>query len=159
GPRSILGSNQPLFVVDGLPIDNTVFASSAARFGSGGFDYGSPVADLDLSDVASIVVLSPAEASAAFGSRGANGVIVVSTKNGSEGSRFAISARAQTLNASYLRLPSFQNQYGQGLDGKFQFFNGRGGGVNDAVDQSWGPALDGRAVSQASYTEASRPDV
>jgi TonB-dependent SusC/RagA subfamily outer membrane receptor len=159
GPRSVLGPNQPLFVIDGLPVSNTVFASSAARFGAGGFDYGSPLGDLDLSEVASITVLSPVDASAAYGSRGANGVVVITTKDGSDGPRFGIAARYQTSNASYARLPSFQNSYGQGLNGQFAFFNGRGGGVNDAVDQSWGPALDGRAVSQSSYTEAGRNDV
>ncbi|MGH7619157.1 MAG: TonB-dependent receptor plug domain-containing protein, partial [Gemmatimonadaceae bacterium] len=159
GPRSILGANQPLFVVDGAPVLNTTFASTAERYGAGGFDYGSPLSDLDPSTVGSIRVLSPVEASALYGGLGANGVVAISTKNGSDGSRLGIAADYQSSNGPYLRLPALQNQYGQGLDGTFQFFDGRGGGVNDDVDQNWGPALDGRPLAQASYTEAARPDV
>jgi len=159
GPRSILGSNQPLFVVDGVPVDNTVFASSAQRFGAGGFDYGSPLGDVNLSEVSAISFLSPAEASARYGGRGANGVVLISTKNGSDGPRFGVAASYQSSSGPFVRLPGLQNQYGQGLDGKFEFFDGRGGGINDAVDQNWGPVLDGRPLPQASYTEAARPDV
>lgn len=159
GARSILGSNQPLFVVDGLQLDNTVFAPAAQRFGLGGFDYGSPLADVDLASIASIKILSPGEAAAGYGGRGANGVVIVTTKTGSGSSPFAISATQQVTRESYLRLPTYQNQFGQGLDGKFQFFDGRGGGINDAVDQSWGPALNGQPVAQASYKEVGRGDV
>lgn len=159
GPHSILGSNQPMYVVDGLPVDNTVFASAAQRFGAGGFDYGSPLADLDLADVESIKFLSASEAGAAFGGRAANGVVSITTKSGKGGPHIAVSASYQRVNESFVQIPTFQNQFGQGLDGKFEFFNGRGGGINDAVDQSWGPALDGRPLAQASYREAARPDV
>ena len=159
GPHSILGSNQPLYVVDGLPVDNTVFASAAQRFGAGGFDYGSPLGDLDIADVASVRFLSASEAGALFGGRAANGVVSVTTKNGLGGPRIGVSASYQRTGETFSRLPTFQNQFGQGLDGKFEFFNGKGGGINDAVDQSWGPALDGRALPQASYREAGRPDV
>lgn len=159
GARSILGSNQPLFVVDGVQLDNTVFASAAQRFGLGGFDYGSALADVDLASIASINLLSPGQAAAQYGGRGANGVVIVTTKTGSGALPFAISATQQVTRESYLRLPVFQNQFGQGLNGKFQFFDGRGGGINDTIAQNWGPALNGQPVAQASYKEAGRPDV
>jgi TonB-dependent SusC/RagA subfamily outer membrane receptor len=159
GPRSILGQSQPLFVLDGVPLDNTVYASSAQRFGAGGFDYGSPIADLDLSTIANVRLLSGAEAAARYGSRGANGVVVVSTKSGANGLPLAVSTFFQRTTGTFGKLPEFQNEYGQGLDGAFEFFNGRGGGVNDAVDQSWGPALNGRPIIQSSYTEAGQPEV
>ena len=88
GPRSALGSNQPLFVVDGLPMTSTVFASAAQRFGLGGFDYGSPIDDIDLASVESVRFLSAGEAAAAYGGRGANGVVLVTTKVGSGRSAF-----------------------------------------------------------------------
>lgn len=159
GPRSALAQGQPLFVVDGIEMNNTVFASSAQRFGVGGFDYGSPISELDLNNVASIRVLTSAEASARYGGRGANGVVVVITNNGAEGPHFAVTASHRQTSASYVKLPELQNKYGQGLDGQFQFFDGKGGGVNDAVDQNWGPALDGRPITQASYLESGRGDV
>jgi TonB-dependent SusC/RagA subfamily outer membrane receptor len=159
GPQSILGSNEPLVVIDGIPIDNTVFTSAAQRFGLGGFDYGNPLGDFDLADVASVRVLSGPEASALFGGRGSNGVLLITTKTGAEGPGFTTGVTYGNAGGSALRLPAFQNSYGQGLAGKFEFLNGRGGGVNDAVGQNWGPALDGRPVAQGSYRQAGAADV
>ena len=159
GPRSLLSSGQPLFVVDGMVVDNTVFTSGAQRFGAGGFDYGSPISDLDLANVSSVDFIGGAEAAARYGGRGANGVMSITTRRGSAVVPFSVMATVQHSSDGVGRLPTFQNLYGQGLNGQFQFFNGRGGGINDATDQSWGPPLDGRAVSQASYIEAGRADV
>jgi hypothetical protein len=159
GPRSFLMPSQPLVIVDGIPVDNTVFTSTSQRFGRGGFDYGSALSDLDVGAVASVKVLSAGAASVRYGSLGANGVIDVTTRTVEGGERFAVSAAQQFENISVVRLPDFQNSYGQGLNGKFEFFNGRGGGINDSVAQSWGPALDGSAVSQASYTTPAQADV
>jgi hypothetical protein len=159
GPRSLLGSSQPLFVVDGIPVDNTVFASSAQRYGSGGFDYGSALQALNLDDVASVRWITGPEAAASYGGRGANGVMVVTTKDGGSSPGLAIGASQQITWEQPSRLPSLQNSYGQGLNGKFEFFDGRGGGVNDAVDQNWGPPLDGRPLAQASYIDPHQPDV
>jgi hypothetical protein len=159
GPRSALGSSQPVFVVDGVVRNTTTYTSPAQRFGLGGFDYGNALTDLDVADVASIRFVAGPEALGLIGGRGANGAVFVRTKSGADGPRFGITASYQTVNESFTSLPSFQNRYGQGLNGQFEFFNGKGGGVNDDVDQSWGPALDGRPVPQASYTEPGRPDV
>ena len=159
GPRSMLLQSQPLYVLDGLILDNTVYTSAAERFGLGGFDYGSPLADINVSNIASWELLSGADAVARYGGRGANGVILLTSKTPAEAGLFSISADQQVTSESIGRLPALQNQYGQGLNGKFEFFNGRGGGVNDAVDQNWGPALNGQPVAQASYHEAGRADV
>jgi TonB-dependent SusC/RagA subfamily outer membrane receptor len=159
GPRSIVGTNQPLWVVDGVPIDDSNITTSAQRFGFGGFDYGSGAQDLNLGDVALVQMLSGAEGSALYGGRAANGVILVTTKKG-EGLNGFVVAVSQLVSAeSPLRLPSFQNVYGQGLDGAYAFFNGKGAGVNDSVTQSWGPALNGQPIPQASLTEPGRADV
>ena len=159
GPRTLVGSNQPLVVVDGTPIDNASFTTAAQRFGFGGFDYGSGAQDVNLGDIATVRVLDGAAAAALYGARGANGVILVSTKNGEGLNGFEVSASQQVTFESPVRLPSYQNSYGQGLGGQFEFFNGRGGGVNDGVAESWGPALNGQPVAQASLTEAGQPDV
>ncbi|HEY9230420.1 MAG TPA: hypothetical protein VIP11_27455, partial [Gemmatimonadaceae bacterium] len=159
GRRSILGTSQPLYVLDGIVLNSTVYTSAAQRFGLGGFDYGNPLADLDIADVASIQFISSSDGSAKYGGRGANGVVDIRTKNGSDGPLFGTFTSFQSVSNTVTRLPSYQNRYGQGLSGKYEFFNGKGGGINDGVDQSWGPALDGRALPQASYREAGRPDV
>lgn len=159
GQRSVLAPAQPAIVVDGIFVNNTSFTSMAQRFGLGGFDYGTPLADVDVANVESVQFLSGAEGAAQFGGRGANGVLVIRTKDGSTGPRFNVFSTFQSASESYTRLPSFQNSYGQGLDGTFEFFDGRGGGIHDNVDQNWGPALDGRALPQSSYWEPGRPDV
>jgi TonB-linked SusC/RagA family outer membrane protein len=145
GANSILGSNNPLFVVDGVPVSN------ADRGGSpnGGVDFGSAINDINPDDVESISVLKGPNASALYGARASNGVIVITTKKGR-----ATNGRVATeLSTNYSWdapsvLPKYQNQYGQGFGGEFQFVDGAGSGVNDGADESWGPKLDGRPIDQ-----------
>lgn len=159
GPRSMLLQSQPLYVLDGLILDNTVFTSAAERFGLGGFDYGSPLADVNVQNIDSWKLLSGTAAVARYGGRGANGVVLLTSKSPAETGPFSVSADQQITSESIGRLPALQNSYGQGLNGKFEFFNGRGGGVNDSVAQNWGPAFNHQPVAQASYHEAGRADV
>ncbi|MEO8194874.1 MAG: SusC/RagA family TonB-linked outer membrane protein [Gemmatimonadales bacterium] len=145
GANSITGNNQPLFVVDGVPISN------AGRGGNpnGGYDYGSAITDLNPDDIATMSVLKGPNAAALYGSRAANGVIVITTKKGP-----STSGRVRTEITSSFSwdkpsiLPTYQNSYGQGAQGEFQFVDGAGGGVNDFADQSFGPKLDGRLIDQ-----------
>ena len=153
GYRSIVNAVQPLFVVDGVPLENSTFATPGQVFGSGGFDYGTPVQSLNPTDIATVTVLRGPEAAALYGGRAANGVLLITTKNGRGLSGLEVSAAQQFTGDAVLKLPSFQNSYGQGLGGKFEFFDGAGGGTNDAVAENWGPALDGQAVAQFSFTQ------
>jgi len=114
---------------------------------------------VNLADIASIEVLKGPAAAILYGSGAANGAVVITTRSGHDLNDLAISASQQLTFESPLRLPKYQNTYGQGLGGQFEFVNGAGGGINDGVTQSWGPALDGRPVAQFSYTQAGRPDV
>ncbi|MDB4881357.1 MAG: TonB-dependent outer membrane protein SusC/RagA, partial [Gemmatimonadetes bacterium] len=159
GPKSIFGLTQPLIVVDGIIIDNSNITTASQRSGTGGFDYGSAINDLNLEDIASVQLLSGPAAAFRYGGRAANGVVLVTTKSARGLNGFEISASQQVSAESYIRLPTYQNKYGQGLGGKFAFFDGKGGGINDATDQSWGPAIDASPVVQASLVEAGRPDV
>ncbi len=159
GLRTVAGLTQPLIVVNGMPFDNGNITSVAQRTGGGGFDYGSLINDLSLSDVASVQLLSGPAAAMQYGGRAANGVLVVTMKNAAGLNGFAVTGSQQYAVSTPRFLPSYQNDYGQGLGGVFSFFDGKGGGLNDAVDQSWGPRLDGRAVTQASFGEAVRPEV
>jgi len=142
GASSIGSNNQPLFVVDGVPIDNS-------NFGSGtGVDYGNAAASINPDDVESINVLKGPSAAALYGSRGANGVVLITTKSGKGSKGIGVSFNTNTSFESVFRQPEWQNEYGQGAKGLFSYKDGQGGGVNDGVDESWGPKLDGRLLPQ-----------
>lgn len=138
GVSSLSGNNQPLFVVDGIPIDNANFGSS----GTDGTNRGNGAADINPDDIETITVLKGANASALYGSRASAGVIVVTTKKAKKGEKLTISVNNSTTFETPLKLPDFQNGYGQGNGGAFSYVDGAGHGINDGVDESWGPKLD-----------------
>ena len=153
GAGSILGENQPLFIVDGAPMSNTQFTNlgGGGATAGGGRDYGTGISDLNMDDVASVTVLKGPNAAALYGSRASNGAVVITTKNArqaSRGTKFSFTSRGSVDQLSIF--PKYQNQYGQGFGGEFQYVDGAGGGVNDGADESWGPKLDGRPIDQFS---------
>ena len=91
GNKSVTGNNQALFVVDGVPIDNSTGNTANQRAGRYGFDYGNAASDINPDDIESINVLKGAAASALYGSRAANGVIMITTKKGKKRSGVGIS--------------------------------------------------------------------
>lgn len=137
GETSIAGENQPLFVVDGIPIDNSQLNAQIT-----GRDFKNAVADLNPSDIASLTVLKGPNASALYGARAAHGAIIITTKNGKGQQGLGISIQSSTQISRVATLPEFQNLYGQGAGGQFSYVNGNGAGVNDGVDESWGPKLN-----------------
>ena len=144
GDKSITGNNQPLFIVDGIPIDN----SAPTNDGFGGLDYGNAASDIDPNDIESISILKGANAAALYGSRAANGAVVITTKSGRHTSGLGVTASQNLTFETPLKLPEFQNEYGQGSGGVFEYKDGKGGGKNDNVNRSWGPKLDGRLITQ-----------
>ncbi len=114
GYKSILGDNQALFVIDGVPVANTNTNSSTQQGGGGGYDYGSPISDLNPDDIASITVLKSAAASALYGSRGSNGVILVTTKKGSNGLNVVFNTAIRKSVIDRSTFPNYQHQYGAG---------------------------------------------
>ena len=143
GETSISGNNQPLFVVDGVPVDNSQNLGIA-----GSRDFANTISDINSEDIESISVLKGPNAAALYGSRAAAGVILIKTKTGRGQKGLGISVNSNTTFSNLLTLPDYQNSFGQGTSGKFSFVDGKGGGVNDGVDESWGPALDGRLIPQ-----------
>ena len=153
------GNNQPLFVVDGVPIDN-----SATNVGSGGStDYGSGIQEIDPNNIESMNVLKGANAAALYGSRAANGVIMITTKSGKGEQGLGITYSGGFSFENVAILPEYQNKYGQGTGGSeyhfnrsgsnlsyndwamansFKYVDGSGAGTNDNTDESWGPRLD-----------------
>lgn len=141
GERSLnMNKNQPLFVVDGVPISNEYKGSSGRN--NLEVDYGNPAGMINPEDIESMTVLKGANAAALYGSRASNGVIVITTKTGQQKKALGVSFSTSVMFESVLRLPDYQNKYGQGLDGKFSFLDGNGGGLRDGTDESWGPELD-----------------
>ena len=144
GANSINGNNDPLFIVDGQPVSN---ADRGGSPGGSRADYGSAISDLNPDDVETISVLKGPNAAALYGSRASNGVILITTKKGrSTGGRIASEiTTSQTWDTPSI-LPKYQDQYGQGSGGEFRYVDGKGGGVQDGNDQSYGPKLDGRTT-------------
>ncbi|MBZ9731548.1 SusC/RagA family TonB-linked outer membrane protein [Salegentibacter sp. JZCK2] len=143
GEASFLNNN-PLFIVDGIPINNnTVFANtSEAAAGFQEVDFGNGAMEVNPDDIASVSVLKGPSAAALYGTRASNGVIIIETKNGSETEGMGISINTSLFVDTAFQLPQFQNEFGQGNSGLFEFKDGLGGGVNDLITYSWGPRLD-----------------
>ena len=147
GANSLTGNNQPLFVVDGIPVSNASAKSDRDR-GYNAIDYGNVIQDINPNDIENISVLKGPNAAAIYGSRGANGAILITTKSGRSARGAQINATSNVTYETPLKLPTYQNSYGQGWNGAFSYVNGRGGGTNDDYDESWGPRLDGRLLPQ-----------
>lgn len=137
-------NNNPLFVVDGVPINNeTVFNfTNEAAAGFQEIDFGNGAMEVNPDDIASVSVLKGPSAAALYGTRASNGVIVIETKNGSHKTGLGISFNSSLFVDTAFRLPDFQNTYGQGNSGEFEYVDGLGGGINDNITYSWGPRLD-----------------
>ncbi|WP_430972183.1 SusC/RagA family TonB-linked outer membrane protein [Sunxiuqinia rutila] len=153
GNNSLTGNNQPLYVVDGIPMDNSGFGS-ASENNPGEYsktDYGSGIADVNPDDIASISILKGPNAAALYGSRAANGVIMITTKKGSAQKGVGVAFSSNTTFERPMLLPDYQNQYGQGTQGYIPST------VADlkTAGGSWGPMLDG--TSQLYYTGENRP--
>src|SRR5215211_1904505 len=149
GENSIGGNNQPIWVVDGVAVDNSNFTTLNQQRGVGGIDFGNAIQDLNSEDIESISVLKGPAAAALYGSRAAAGAVIITTKSGRNAPRgFQASASSNITFDQVAKLPDYQDGYGQGYLGQFEFVNGLGDGLFDGVDESWGPKLDGRLIPQ-----------
>jgi TonB-linked SusC/RagA family outer membrane protein len=129
GFSSLNSSNQPLYVVDGVPLQNSTFQSDGKSTMLNG------ISNISSDDVENITILKGAAATALYGSRAANGVVVITTKKGEKGESknytIQYNGGLQLRQVSYL--PEFQNEFGQGWDGQQTYIE----------NGSWGPRLDG----------------
>ncbi len=137
GISEIMGNNQPLYVIDGVPVDNSTLGQATEW---GGFDLGDGTSDLNPEDIESVTVLKGASASALYGSRAMNGVILITTKRGDYGKpglgvEFNSTA---TFDMVSTRLDEYQNIYGQGSNGMLP----REGQMANNITSAWGPRLN-----------------
>ncbi|MBR6369696.1 MAG: SusC/RagA family TonB-linked outer membrane protein [Bacteroidaceae bacterium] len=152
GNSSFLGNNQPLYVVDGVPYSNDGTSASGRASGNGGA-FGSGISTLDPNDIESMSVLKGAAAAVLYGSRAANGVILITTKSGSKKANakngFSVNINSSYAIESIASLPDYQNSYGQGSDFNIAGSNG-----------SWGAAFEeGMTIPMYAAIAAEYPDL
>jgi TonB-linked SusC/RagA family outer membrane protein len=148
GQSSLSGQNQALFVVDGVPISNELITNQTENDASGfqEVDYGNGAGEISSDDIESINILKGPSATALYGSRAANGVVLITTKTGKGKKGIGVSINSSFTAESLFRLPEYQNEYGQGANGNFEYVDGISSGGGQIV--SFGPRLDGRLLSQ-----------
>ena len=130
GNNSLTGLNQPLVVVDGVPMDNFT-GSSGMDFWNGNTDYGNGLSDINPEDVESMTVLKGASAAALYGSRAGNGVILITTKKGREQQGLGITVTGTVAATSFFTRPEMTTKYGQGSLGIY----------DETSYLNWGPAI------------------
>ncbi|MDE3212507.1 MAG: SusC/RagA family TonB-linked outer membrane protein [Bacteroidota bacterium] len=154
GENSFSGTNQPLFVVDGVPINNETYFNNAIENSStqgswAEVDWGNGASEINPNDIAKVTVLKGSTAAALYGSRAANGAVVLTTEKGtSRKGMIGVSFNTTTTFESPLKLPRLQNQYGAGVNAyplsgapnTYSFVNGAGSNENNIPN--WGLKFD-----------------
>ena len=133
GNTEISGNNQPLYVVDGVPLDNTNFGSAGT---AGGYDLGDGISAINPDDIENMTVLKGPAASALYGSRASHGVIIITTKKADK-ERFSVEYNGSlTIDSQLARWDNIQQIYGMGYNGQYAPTTASGS------NSSWGPKAD-----------------
>ncbi|HEU5168181.1 MAG TPA: SusC/RagA family TonB-linked outer membrane protein [Chitinophagaceae bacterium] len=138
GYTTFTGSNQPLFVVDGVPIDNSGGGSPLQN----GPSVSNRAIDINQEDIESVTVLKGPSAAVLYGSRASNGVIVITTKKGKASQKNSIQFSTSYAIEEVNRLPEYQNEYAHGAGGVFST------ALSGATNSSWGPKITGQIINQ-----------
>lgn len=135
GSTEMTGNNQPLYVIDGVPLDNTNYGSAGT---SGGFDLGDGISSINPDDIENMSVLKGPAASALYGSRASHGVILITTKKANGKEKFSVEYNGTlTFDTQLAKWNDIQQVYGMGSNGTYSI---------DAIsntNKSWGPKADG----------------
>lgn len=137
GYSSLTGDNQPLIVVDGIPIDNFTGASNN-DYWNPSTDMGNGLGDINPEDIESMSVLKGASAAALYGSRAGNGVILITTKSGREREGLGVTVSSSIGFETIFTNPEMQNEFGQGSDGIY----------DNRSTRSWGPRIAGQSIER-----------
>ena len=150
GQTSLNGNSQALFIVNGVPITNGLFSPGDGLNGSSTIDFGNGAQIVNSFDIENISVLKGPAAAALYGSRAANGVIYITTKTGKNSDGWGISVNSNTVLETPLKLPNFQDEYGNGGNGKYSYSDGATytGEYYDAFGENWGPRTNGQLIKQ-----------
>jgi len=142
GESSFTNTN-PLFIVDGIPVNNNTTINNTNDDANGFMevDFGNGAMEINADDIETVSVLKGATAAALYGSRASNGAIVIKTKTGQQSKGLGIHFNTSVMSETPFRLPQFQNSYGLGNSGKYEYKDGLGGGINDNITYSYGPAF------------------
>ena len=137
GTTEMAGNNQPLYVIDGVPLDNTNFGSAGTE---GGYDLGDGISAINPDDIENMTVLKGPAASALYGSRASHGVILITTKK-ADADRFTVEYNGSaTVDSQLSRWDNIQQVYGMGYGGQYSPT------VSSGTNSSWGPKADGLPV-------------
>ncbi|HLT07702.1 MAG TPA: SusC/RagA family TonB-linked outer membrane protein [Cyclobacteriaceae bacterium] len=164
GNSSLSGNSQPLYVIDGVPIDNSNRRSLGSQTFATGVDGGDGISNINPNDIESVTVLKGPNGAALYGQLGANGVILITTKSGGKNRKTNIQYSGSFSVGSALVEPDYQNVYGQGFNGQFTFYRNADGSVvpydpsltggipklsggrNPTSRGSWGPKMEGQLI-------------
>lgn len=147
GSTEMTGNNQPLYVVDGVPLDNTNYGSAGT---AGGFDLGDGISSINPDDIESMSVLKGPAAAAIYGSRASHGVILITTKRASKDSFSAEYNGSLTVDTQLAKWDNIQQVYGMGSNGTYSI------DATSNTNKSWGPKADGRNMLRY-YDGVERP--
>lgn len=134
GEGSLTGNNNALIIVDGIAIDNSTTSGGPGSSSSGYADYGNRFNDINPDNIESVTILKGPSATSLYGSRGASGVVLVTTKSGSKGQEMQINYNGSTSMETAIVNLQRQNKFGQGYDNSH---------LDSGENWSWGPAFDG----------------
>lgn len=151
GFSSINGSNQPLYIVDGVPLGSDLVSGGSSTVSHGKNVATAGISNIASEDIESMTILKGAAATALYGSRASNGVILITTKSGRKGTggrNFTISYSGSVQARQVSLLPEFQNDFGQGWNGHQAYIeNGSWGPAMDGSEQVYGPIWNGQQLS------------
>jgi len=144
GNNSLTGLNQPLIVVDGIPMDNFTGTGNAVDYWNRAADMGNGLQDINPEDVESMTVLKGGSAAALYGSRAGNGVILITTKKGHENPGLGLTISGSIAATTEFTRPQMQSSYGQGTQGNY----------DNTSYHSWGPLITGQTVTKWDGSQA-----
>ena len=158
GITNMTGNNQPLYVLNGIPLVNNNYATTDVGGGYGGKDGGDGIGDINPDDIETISILKGAAASALYGYRGSNGVVLITTKKGKNGEGLGVEVNSNYVRENVIDETDFQTQYGQGSNGAKPVSAANALG---SMESSWGAPLDGTQTYQFDgvqrpYSEAAK---
>lgn len=145
GITSMTGNNQPLYVLNGIPLVNNNYATTDVGGGYGGKDGGDGIGDINPDDIETVSVLKGAAATALYGYRGSNGVILITTKKGKNGDGVGVEFNSNFVRENVIDETNFQTEYGQGYNGAKPV---SAADALQSMESSWGAKLDGSKVYQ-----------